>query len=239
MSQARPSADAYRHAAMQLAWEQFKPNISTAWVTHVGSVVAALRTWELTGGPDGAVTYLDLLYDRLADDPFARAAANELEALDRVRAEGWACAAPTNWELIAERAATVTVPVYTQTERCYRRAAVEYVLEENRLTSPEYRDLSTTEMLSCVQVYTAARVRWNAAGFELTICHEGDSGAATKAILRDVVEADPIARAAEAQLTQEISRAGAAIVDEEWPYIRERAETLLTLSAIADLSTAP
>lgn len=82
-------------------------------------------------------------------------------------------------------------------------------------------------------------MRWNAAGFELTICHEGDSGAATKAILRDVVGADPIARAAEAQLTQEISRGGAAIVDEEWPSIRERAETLLTLSAIADLSTAP
>lgn len=81
MSKAQPDPAAYRHAAMQLAWEQFEPNISTAWVTHVGSVVAALRTWELTGGPDGAVTYLDLLYDRLADDPFARAAANELEAL--------------------------------------------------------------------------------------------------------------------------------------------------------------
>ncbi|MDM2402670.1 hypothetical protein PP613_26910 [Mycobacteroides abscessus] len=231
----QPQPDAYQYAAMQLAWEQFEPDICVAWITHVGTVAAALRAWELAGGTEGTVSYLDLLYGVLADDPFARAAANELEALDRVGAEGWV---PTTWELIAKRAATVAVPVYTATERCYRRAAVEYVLQENRLASPECEGLSTTDMLSCVQVYTAARVRWNAAGFELTICHEGDAGAATKAILRDVVEANPIARAGEAQLTQEISRAGAAIVDEEWKWISERAETLLTLSAIADLSTA-
>lgn len=233
MSNAEHDAAAYRLAALQLAWEEFQPAVAS--LVHCGTTAEAMRTWHLGGGFDGTVTYLEVFYETLATNPFAVVAADELGVLGCVRNEMWVTAIPT-WQRISERAAGLRVPRYVDTERCYRRAAIEYTAEECTFVADESDQLPPprTAMLAFVEVYAASRVRWNDRGFELTACHDGDADAAARGLLRDLIDADPIARAAEASLPDPWRRAAAGIVDEGWPSIRERAETLQAILAISD-----
>ncbi|TDZ77363.1 hypothetical protein DE4585_04757 [Mycobacteroides salmoniphilum] len=230
MSNTEPDAAAYRFAALQLAWEEFGPVIPVTSLTHCATVAAANGAWNLGGAFENPVTYLEVLFDRLASDPLAVAAADELDALGRVRAELWVMARP-NWERIAERAVGIHVPDYTGIERFYRRAAVEHAVESYSFPADDL-DLPKTSVIAFVEMFTAARVRWNCMGFELTACHAGDLDSAAKALVRDLIDADPILLAAEVALTPGWRSAAAKIVDEDWPSIRERAETLQTVSAI-------
>lgn len=230
MSTAEPGVAAYRLAALRLVLEEFGPGTSVAALTHCGTVAAANTAWNFGGAFENPVTYLEVLYDKLASDPFALVAANELDACDRVRAEIWVMARP-NWERIVERAVDLQVPDYTDTERCYRRAAVEHTIET--YGSPADDDsFSSTALAAFVEMFTASRVRWNSMGFELTACHSGDPDSAAKAVVRDLIDADPILLAAEAALTPGWRSAAAKIVQDDWPLIRKRAETLQTVWAI-------
>ncbi|WP_078311289.1 MULTISPECIES: hypothetical protein [unclassified Mycobacterium] len=233
MSNAEPDAAAYGLAALHLAWDEFQPAVAS--LVHCGTTAEAMRTWHLGGGFDGTVTYLEVFYEILATNPLAVVAADELGVLGCVRNEMWVTAIPT-WQRISERAAGLRVPRYPDTERCYRRAAVEYTIEECTLVAGESDESPPpkTAVPAFVEVYAASRVRWNDRGFELTACHDGDADAAARAVLRDLIDADPIARSAEASLSDPWRRAAAGIVDEDWPSIRERAETLEAVSVILD-----
>ncbi|SII49811.1 hypothetical protein [Mycobacteroides abscessus] len=227
--------DEYGRAAMELGWEdEYRPPVAVAALVYCGAVTATNRTWQLQGGADGPASYLDIAFETLASDPLARAAADELGSLECLRVEMWMLNGDS-WERITARAEELTPPVLTVTERCYRRAAIEHVAEHYSCAGS---DFSRTALLSAVETYAASRVRWNDSGLELTACHDGDIGAASRAVLRDLTDADPIALAAEWTLTRCGHREAARIVDQEWPLIRARADTLLTLSAIADLSAA-
>lgn len=230
MKSPEPCVAACRLAALQLVWDEFQPVTSVASLVHCGTAAAVNRTWNPGGGFDNPVTYLEVLYDKLGTDPFALTAANEVNALDRVRAELWVMARP-NWERIVERAACMHVPDYTDAERCYRRAAVEHTVDGYSFPADD-SDLSRTSVIAFVEMFTAARIRWNSKGFELTACHGGDPDDAAKELVRDLIDADPILLAAEAALTPGWRSTAAKIVHDDWPSIRERAETLQTVSAI-------
>lgn len=176
------------------------------------------------------MTYLEVLYDKLAGDPLAFTAADELDALERLRAEVWVMARPT-WERVVERAVGIHAPAYTDTELCYRRAAVEHTVESYSFPVDD-PNLSKTSVIAFVEMFTAARIRWNSMGFELTACRDGDPDSAAKALVRDLIDADSILLVAEAGLTRGWRSAAARIVQDDWPSIRERAETLQTVSAI-------
>lgn len=186
-------------------------------VVYAGTAAAAARVMTLRSA-DG-YTYADALIEVLTADRLGHQSANELGVLNCLRTENWIQAVRV--ELCA-RAGEITVPTLTDTERFHRLAAVEYALDHARFEE----EVSLAAFVAFVEVMAAARVRWHLGEFDLV--EDMDP----RDLIRDVVDAEPVAATADAELDEGWQRPAAQFMSENWDDVHEKAADLAALAAI-------
>lgn len=206
----------HRRAAEQLAWETATEQgvpIATRAVAYYGTVAAAMRTHHLTGGGAGR-TFTDALMETLIGDPLGVRAATELGPVACLAAEKWI---GSIWQWVIDRTAEEPMHPVSAVERAHRRAAVEYALEMAVIDAR-----SITAVAVAVETTTAAKVRWSLGEFDFV----GDADPCD--LIRDVIISEPLAAAADSELSEDESRIAGGIVLRGWDGIRDRAQNLLT-----------
>ncbi|AYM40366.1 hypothetical protein [Mycobacteroides chelonae] len=210
---------AYRRAAQTLAWRDC--HSPTRCVAYAGTVAAAIREFNLAGGSATGRTFTDALIEMLIADPVGLQASTEIGPVDTLRVERWVSLA---WPYIEEQVAKAdTVPTLTPEERAHRRAAVEYITAN---LDPDPRT-SATAFTAYADVIAAAKVRWHLGEFDFV------EDANPLDLIGDVVAAEPLAAAADAELDRGRQSYVAHVVADRWDDIREKAQDLLLLDHLA------
>ncbi|BDD80709.1 hypothetical protein TPB0596_04720 [Tsukamurella pulmonis] len=183
---------------------------------YAGAVAAALSRGRLTGG--GAVT--EMLMTHLATDRRAEVAGDQLGVIGCLSFVSWIA---REWEDLVARAGEVEAPTpLTPVEEQHRLAAIALATDHPDLTAGNPR----TAVVTLVGVMAAARARWDYSGLD------GVSTASQQAVIRDVVETDPVAEAAAAELGEGWEHVAGPIMVELWDTIHDRAAETAELDAI-------
>jgi|SRR5699024_5068112 len=185
-------------------------------VAYAGAVAAALSRGRLTG--DGAVT--EMLMAHLATDRRAEVAGDQLGVIGCLSFVSWIA---REWHELVARAGEVEVPTpLTPVEEQHRLAAIALTADRPDLGHGYPR----TAVVTLVGVMAAARARWDLSGLD------GVSTASQQAVIRDILESDPVAEAAAAELGDCWQQIAGPIMIEHWDAIHERATETAELDAI-------
>ncbi|RIS02761.1 hypothetical protein [Mycobacteroides abscessus] len=203
------SIAAYERAGRQVAREH---GWGTAGVIYCGLAAGCLRQQELTTG--AAELQPDRLVEALCGDRLGDAAANELGLAACLRLLAWISG---GWDRITWQAGEVAVRVVDPDERHHRRAAEENAVEAGA------RGASDVAVAVYAGVIAAARVRWRAGADEWDDAH---------LVVASVIEGDPAAEAAQAELDEGFRNGAARWINTQWDEIARAAEDLTVLDQI-------
>lgn len=185
-------------------------------VAYAGAVAAALGRGRLTG--DGAVT--EMLMAHLAVDRRAEVAGDQLGVIGCLSFVSWIS---REWHELVARAGEVEVPTpLTPVEEQHRLAAIALTADRPDLGHGYPR----TAVVTLVGVMAAARARWDFSGLD------GIETASQQAVIADVLETDPVAEAAAAELGDEWQGICGPVMVELWDAIHVRATETAALDAI-------
>lgn len=217
----------YRRAAEQLAWESSLERgdpLTVRGVAYIGAVTAAMRTYHLTGG--AGRTFTDALLETLTSDPLGLQAATELGPVNCLVNEKWVSAA---WPQIEARVAEAPMQPVSAVERAHRRAAVEYALQE-----VTYKEApSVAAIVASVDMIAAAKVRWIADEMDYV------PDANPRDLINAVINAEPIAAAADAELDGGWKESSAKVITRYWDDMRDKASDLMTAELIGEAIEGP
>lgn len=195
--------NAYRFAAYAIAQDSCAPAAVTA---YAGAVAAARHRAQVEG-----TTLACQLIAELSTDPVTHAAATEIGPFTMLTLSDWL---QEVWVDVTEIAALTAVPELTEAETLYRRATSELFAE----TAPN----SGTATLAFAGALAVANVRWLAAG----------SDPAASGCVSSVLEEDPVAAAARAELDESTRASIAMAVGNRWTEIMERVQVMEAVYAI-------
>ncbi|WOF21133.1 hypothetical protein IHV82_01340 [Mycobacterium avium] len=193
---------AFRHAAYAIAHDNNAPATVTA---YAGAVAAARHRAQLEG-----TTLACQLIAELSTDPVTHAAAVEVGPFTMLTLSDWLTEV---WDAVTELAAVTEVPELSADERMYRRATTELFAETDASAS--------TATLAFAAALAVAHVRWLAGGV-----------VAEATTVTSVLEGDPVAAVARAELDESTRASIAMAVGNRWREIMERVQVMEMVSAI-------